>query len=45
MSDYQEKVSVVKIQDNSDVFESVKRGFKLMGDPKILSSRRRRNKT
>jgi len=31
--DSQETISIVKIQDKSDIYESVRSGFKLIGDP------------
>jgi uncharacterized protein (DUF362 family) len=34
----QEIISIVKIRDKSDIHESVKEGFKLIGDPKFHSN-------
>lgn len=34
----QEKISIVKIQDSSDIYEKVKAGFELMGKPNLHSN-------
>jgi uncharacterized protein (DUF362 family) len=38
VSSCKETVSIVRIKDNSGIYENVKKGFKLMGDPKFHSS-------